>query len=119
MLDALEHPEARFREHPRAQRDRLLLTSLAAAYREMETLEGADASRWQWGKLQFNLCEHPLSPIVDPQKRARINVGPIPKDGGRSTVNASGYQTSDFRQVSGPSARLVIDLGNWDNSRSV
>jgi len=35
------------------------------------------------------------------------------------TVNASAYPTSDFRQTGGPSARLVIDVGNWDNSNAV
>jgi penicillin amidase len=118
MLDALEHPETRFRGNPTEQRDRLLLTSLGAAYREMQKLEGTDSS-WQWGKLHFNLCEHPLSPLLDEQTRARVNVGPIPKHGGRYTVNASAYRTSDFRQVVGPSARLIVDVGNWDSSKAV
>ena len=48
-----------------------------------------------------------------------MNVGPIPKHGGRYTVNASAYPASDFRQTGGPSARLVIDVGNWDNSKVV
>ena len=119
MLDALEHPETHFRGNPTEQRDRLLLSSLEAAYREMKGLQGQDPTQWQWGKLQFNLCEHPLSPILDQQTRATVNVGPIPKHGGRYTVNASLYQTSDFRQIGGPSARLVIDLGNWDNSQAI
>jgi len=119
MLDTLEHPATRFRADATEQRDRILLTSLRAAYQEMEKLQGANSSRWRWGKLQFNLCEHPLSPLLDEQARAKVNVGPIPKHGGRYTVNASGYRTSDFRQTSGPSARLVIDVGNWDNSRAV
>ena len=119
MLDALEHPETRFDGKAVEQRNRLLLTTLGAAYRDMEKLQGAEASRWQWGKLQFNLCEHPLSAILDEGTRSKVNVGPISKHGGRYTVNASGYRTSDFRQVSGPSARLVIDVGNWDNSRAV
>jgi len=119
MLDTLEHPEAQFRDNPTEQRDHLLLTSLGAAYREMEKLQGPDSTQWQWGKLQFNLCEHPLSPVLDEQTRSTANVGPIPKHGGRYTANASLYQTSDFRQIGGPSARLVIDVGNWDNSRAV
>ncbi len=119
MLDTLEHPETRFRGNATEQRDHILLTSLGAAYQEMEKLQGADSSQWKWGKLHFNLCEHPVSPILDEQTRAKINVGPIPKHGGRYTVNASGYRTSDFRQSLGPSARLVIDVGNWDNSRAV
>lgn len=119
MLDALEHPETRFRGNATEQRDRVLLTSLAAAYQDMKKLQGADSSQWRWGKLQFNLSEHPISPIVDERTRAKINVGPIPKHGGRYTVNASVYQAGDFRQIAGPSARLVIDVGNWDNSRAV
>jgi penicillin amidase len=119
MLDVLEHPETRFRGDPVAQRDHLLLTSLGAAYREMEKLQGSDSNQWQWGKLHFNLCEHPLSAILDEQSRANLNAGPTPKHGGRYTVNASGYQTSDFRQILGPSARLIIDVGSWDNSKAV
>jgi penicillin G amidase len=119
MLDALEHPETRFPGNAADQRDRILLASLGAAYREMETLQGGDSSQWQWGKLHFNLCEHPLSPVLDETTRAKVNVGPIAKHGGRYTVNASGYRTNDFRQILGPSARLIIDVGNWDNSRAV
>ena len=119
MLDALEHPESRFREKATDQRDRILLTSLGAAYRELEKLQGADSTQWRWGKLHFNICEHPLSPMLDKQTRAKVNVGPVPKHGGRYTVNASAYRTTDFRQIGGPSARLVIDVGNWDNSKAV
>jgi len=119
MLDALEHPETRFPGNPPEQRNSLLLKTLGAAYRDMEELQGPDSSQWQWGKLQFNLCEHPLSSLLDGQTRSTVNVGPTPKHGGRYTVNASVYQTSDFRQVGGPSARLIIDVGNWDNSKAV
>jgi penicillin G amidase len=119
MLDGLEHPETRFRGNSTEQRDRLLLTSLAAAYREMEKLQGLKSNQWQWGKLHFNLCEHPLSSILDEPTRAKLNTGPLPKHGSRYTVNASAYRTSDFRQIGGPSARLVIDVGNWDNSKAV
>ena len=119
MLDALEHPETRFQGNATEQRDRIVLTTLGAAYREMEKLQGADSNQWQWGRLHFNLSEHPLASTLDGQLRAEINVGPIPKNGGRYTVNASGYRSSDFCQVLGPSARLIIDVGNWDNSKAV
>jgi hypothetical protein len=49
----------------------------------------AQLPRWQWGKLHFNLSEHPLSSTLDEQTRAQINVGPIPKHGGRYAV--TGY----------------------------
>ena len=118
LLDGLEHPGTGSSPST-ALRDHVLLSSLGAAYREIEKLQGSNPSKWEWGKLQFNLSEHPLSPLLDEAMRAKVNVGPIPKHGGRFTVNASSYRTSDFRQLGGPSARLVIDVGNWDNSRAV
>jgi penicillin amidase len=51
--------------------------------------------------------------------RARINVGPIAKNGSAYVPSQSDYRVSDFRQISGPSVRVVIDVGNWDNSRAV
>jgi penicillin G amidase len=119
MLDTLEHPETRFGENAVEKRNQLLLTSLRSAYEEMEKLEGADANQWNWGKLQFNLSEHPFAAIVDDATRARINVGPIEKNGSPFVPNASGYRVSDFRQMSGPSIRVVVDVGNWDNSKAV
>jgi penicillin amidase len=119
MLDALEQPETHFGENAVEKRNQLLLTSLHDAYEEMERLQGPDAKQWNWGKLQYNLSEHPFAAIVDDATRARINVGPIEKNGGPFVPNASGYRARDFRQMSGPSVRVVIDVGNWDNSRAV
>jgi len=48
-----------------------------------------------------------------------VNVGPIPKHGSEYTTNQSTYREGDFRQTNGPSFRIVVDVGNWDNSRAV
>ncbi len=119
MLDTLEKPETRFGENASAKRDQLLVTTLAAAYAEMEKLQGPDATQWQWGKLHHNFNEHALAGAVDESLRARLNVGPVPKHGSANTPNQSSYRASDFRQANGPSVRLVIDVGNWDNSWAV
>jgi penicillin amidase len=63
--------------------------------------------------------EHPLAAAVDDAMRARINVGPMPKHGGAYTPNQSTYRVSDFRQTNGASFRVVVDVGNWDNSRAI
>jgi penicillin amidase len=63
--------------------------------------------------------EHPLAAVVDDATRARLNVGPLPKHGGAYTPNQSTYRAADFRQTNGPSFRVVVDVGNWDNSRAV
>jgi penicillin amidase len=119
MLGALEQPSTRFGERAAEKRDRLLLTTLDAAYAEMEKLQGPDPRSWRWGKLHHNFAEHPFAAIADEATRSRVNVGPLPKDGSEYTPNQSSYRADDFRQTNGPSLRVVIDVGDWDNSRAV
>ena len=119
MLQHLEDPSALFGPQGATRRDQLLLGSLKAAWEEMEKLQGPEPSMWQWGKFHHNLNEHPFAPVVDDAMRARINVGPIPKDGSEYTPSQSLPRVTDFRQLNGPSARMVVDVGNWDNSRAV
>jgi penicillin amidase len=119
MLEWLEQPTIRFGANPAAARNALLLSSLAGAFAEMEKLQGADPGAWQWGKLHHNLNEHSFAAVVDDATRARINVGPIPKHGSEYTPNQSLYRASDFRQLNGPSFRVIVDVGNWDNSRAI
>jgi penicillin amidase len=119
MLYVLENPATRLGENAAQKRNQVLLTSLRSAYEEMEKLQGPDAKQWKWGKLHYNLSEHPFAAIVDDAARAKINVGPIEKNGGPYVPSQSTYRVSDFRQTSGPSVRVVVDVGNWDNSQAI
>jgi penicillin amidase len=119
MLKALEQPGARFGADANGRRDQLLLATLRSAWEEMEKLEGKEPAMWQWGKLHFNLNEHPFAAAVDDAQRVRINVGPIAKNGSEYTPSQSLPRPSDFRQMNGPAVRLVVDVGQWDNSRAV
>ncbi|HZV63335.1 MAG TPA: penicillin acylase family protein [Telluria sp.] len=119
MLRGLEQPGPQFGANPRAGRDRLLLASLADAYRELARAVGPDAKSWRWGNLHYSYFAHPMSAMGDGAARARLNVGPFPRQGGADTVNQSSYRNTDFLQTNGPSFRVVIDVGNWDNSRAM
>jgi len=123
MLEALEKPETRFVSDQNGtaaeKRDRLLLASLVYAYIAMEKLQGPDAAAWQWGKLHHSLPRHPLLEALDGNLRAKLQPGPVPISGGPFTPNVSGYRPSDFEQLGGPSFRMIVDVGNWDNSRAV
>lgn len=112
MLDTLEHPS------DIAARNALLLNTLGEAYKDVSKLLGLDSTTWQWGRLQRTTFAHPLAPAVDEQTRARLNVGPFPRGGSEYTVNASSYN-ANFEQTAGPSFRMVLDVGNWDASRTV
>ncbi|HZC26495.1 MAG TPA: penicillin acylase family protein [Actinopolymorphaceae bacterium] len=97
-----------------AGRDRLLVSTLRAAYVEVERLLGKDPGRWSWGSLHTNQQRHPLG-FLDPS----LDVGPIPVGGSGTTVNVAPYLGTDFVQTIGPSYRMVVDVGNWDNSVAV
>jgi penicillin amidase len=123
MLEALEKPETRFVSDQNGtaaeKRDRLLLASLQSAYIEMEKLQGPDASAWQWGKLLHSLPRHPLFEAANGNLRAKLQPGPFPVGGDPFTPNVAAYRATDFEQLGGPSFRMVVDVGDWDNSRAV
>jgi penicillin G amidase len=119
LLDALEHPENRFGANPGSERDALLRRTLREAYEDSEKLAGPDPQQWKWGNLHQNLGEHPFSAIVDDKTRTTVNVGPFARGGSQFTPNLAAYRPDDFRVMLGPTVRLVIDVGNWDNSRAV
>ena len=119
LLEALEQPAAHFGMNAVARRDRLLLDSLAAAWNEMVRLQGSEPARWAWGRMQFSYFMHPMSQAVDAATRAKLDVGPLPRGGSAYTVNQSGYHPANFWQINGPSFRVVIDVGGWDNSRAM
>ena len=113
MLNMLEKPA------DVQSRDHVLLASLGYAYAEMERLEGADPKTWQWGKLHHSLPEHPMLGAVDGDLRARLQPGPFAAPGSSYTPNQAGYRPRDFQMTVGPSFRMVLDVGNWDDSRAV
>jgi len=119
LLSALENPAGYFGASAVQRRHALLLTTLRAAFVEMESLLGSDPQLWQWGKLHHNLNEHAFTSIVDESIRTKLDVGPIAKHGSEFTPNQSGYRVTDFRQTGGPSFRIIVDVGNWDNSRAM
>jgi penicillin amidase len=47
------------------------------------------------------------------------DVGRLPKGGSGSTVMNAGYRLSDCRVITGASFRMVVDVGNWDESRAI
>ncbi len=119
LLDTLEKPAPVLGTDAIAKRDWILLTSLKLAWADSQRLLGNDPTQWQWGKLQHTLITHPFASAVDATTAAKLNVGPLPRQGGAHTPNQSSYDPRDFRQLAGPSFRVVIDVGNWDNSRAI
>jgi penicillin G amidase len=119
LLQGLEKPETRFAKDAVARRNEVLETSLLLAWADMQRLGGADPAKWRWGQLQQAFFAHPLANAAEEPTRDRLNIGSWPKQGGTDTVNLSSYDPATFRLYAGPSFRMVLDVGNWDNSRAV
>jgi penicillin amidase len=119
MMHALERPAARFGRNAKEKRDQLLLASLGAAYAELEKAAGPNPQAWHWGNLHYSYYAHPMSIMGEGSLRGKLNVGPFPAQGGANTVSQSSYRPTDFLKINGPSFRVVVDVGNWDNSRAM
>ena len=100
-----------------ADRDQALLDSLKNATAKLIQLEGADSSKWTWGRLHVVRFRHPLE--RSPESGASLDLGPVPRPGDEYTVNATEYFDDSFEQVSGASYREILDTSDWDQSLAV
>ena len=117
LVRVLENPDDRFGTDARAGRDELLASCLTDAFRDCEKRMGASPSAWSWGELHSGYFSHALSGLSAEQ--AHWDVGPLPVGGSSSTPMHTGYRPSDFRAMHGASVRLVMDVGEWDNSIAI
>lgn len=99
----------------RAAADRVMTTSLAAAVAEVEDILGGDRDSWLWGSLHRALLRHPQAALLGDKHNSWTSVGPVARGGSGDTVGCTTY-SPDFVQTIGASFRVVVDVGEWDNS---
>jgi penicillin amidase len=99
----------------------VIVDCLAAVVRDLEQRYGPDPANWAWGRIRPLTLMHPLG---DPLRSSRplqllLNRGPFPCGGDANTVCAAGNTPLDptGRVTFTASLRLVIDVGNWDETR--
>jgi len=115
VIDWITAPDGRFGSNPSAGRDTLLVRSLSEGVRDLASKLGPDMNGWQYGQEKYKhaFIRHALSPAVSAEIRKQLDVGPAPRGGSASTLNAAG---SGDIQNTGASLRIVADTGDWDNS---
>ena len=102
-------------------RDDIFTRSFQKAIAELEDRLGKDQSRWTWGALHTSTFENGtlgksgIFLIED-----LFNRGPFPTSGGKSIVNATSWNsTLGYEVTNVPSMRMIVDLGNLNNSFTV
>jgi penicillin amidase len=119
IIGMLEQPAGAFGAEPEKARDALVLRTLADAVAEARSLLGPDRTTWRWDRLASTYLQHRLAPLAAPAQRDAMNVGPIAAAGDANVVGVAEYDPWTFRTVGGASVRLVMDVGNWDNSLAI
>jgi penicillin amidase len=100
-------------------RDQALLASLGEAVKSLRGQLGPDPAAWSWGALHHALFQPAAAALAPPALRAQMTVGPLEVRGGASTPAASTWRPGDYTANAGASVRLVMDVGDWDNSVAV
>ncbi len=88
--------------------------TLAAAWADAQALLGQDPATWRWDALHGLGLRHALAGLFPEQPNlalSRLNLG-----GGPSSPNYGPYRAADFGIITGPSVRLLMDVGDWDAS---
>lgn len=119
LVAALESPDVSFGADPAAARDQILRDSLGAAVADVASKLGPDPSTWRWGRLHVAKFDHALMPLADKATAAQLSVGPLAYGGAANVPRAATYRRADYRLLSGASFRMVLDVGNWDASRTI
>jgi len=101
-----ERPAGWFKDY-----DELLIDSLAAGISAGEKIAGSNVAEWDYGQWIALHLDHPVIgqlPVIGGSFHIG-RIGPVPMSGSPSSIK----QTT---QRLGPSMRMVIDLGNLDQS---
>jgi len=115
MLEWLLNPsEFVFGRKPEKSRDKAIIASLDLAVNKLEEMIGPDMHEWSLGKIHRADVIHPLSHLVGPELKAKINVAPLPRGGANNTLNVN---WGNDRQLAGASFRIIVDTSDWDLAR--
>ena len=101
-------------------RDEILSRTLTTARLDLTVDLGKDAGDWQWGRLHTAAPQHPVlggDTVPDPVRQL-VNPRPLAVGGGSSIVDATAWDAASgsYEVTSGPSMRMVVDLGDLDAS---
>ena len=87
----------------------------------VEIFDSSDSNDWKWGKIHTityptNLLGEAGIPILT----GLVNIGPVETSGSNFAINSTDWGFGDdFTIGSYPSMRMVVDLSNLDNSRTL
>jgi penicillin G amidase len=115
LLQWMEKPGLVFQKDAIENRDAFLKEAFTKAVQSLSERLGSNISNWQYGQEAYkhSQIQHALSHVVNDSLKQILNTPLAPRGGYSHTVGATG---SSLNQSSGASFRMIVDVGNWDNS---
>jgi penicillin amidase len=113
-----------FGSDPIAERNNLMITTLATARANITRFQKGEPDTWRWGKTHTVTFRHPLNQ-TEPGAAQALDLGPVERPGDGNTVNATGGPVGPrptggaYTQTSGASYREIMDTADWDRSLAV
>lgn len=94
-------------------------SALDAVVERLRVGQGDDPAAWAWGRVRPATLHHPMGERR-PLDRV-FNLGPWPCGGDPNTVSQAGSPVIDplSSPLAMPTLRMVVEVGDWDNSRFV
>ncbi|MDH5474624.1 MAG: penicillin acylase family protein [Cyclobacteriaceae bacterium] len=113
IMGWITSPDDRFGDNPVQGRDQFLTDAFNNGIIYLEELLGDDISIWQYGqkKYKHTYLNHALGTFANPETKAKLNIGPLPRGGNAYTPGSTGRNN---QQSSGASFRMIVNTGDWD-----
>jgi penicillin amidase len=101
-------------------RDAVSAVALDDVATELSARLGTDPAKWRWGTLHTVTFAHALSAGLPGPLHALFDIGPYERAGDGYSVNNGAFALATaYTLRSHASERMLVDLGDLDNSRAV
>lgn len=99
-------------------KNEIIRMSLEESIRVLKQWLGGEPKEWRWGEVHEVEFGHVFG--ENSLLRSLFNVGPFPVGGSHSTVWKGDFRIrKPFRNYLGPSLRMIVDLADENNTRTV
>jgi penicillin amidase len=118
IITYLSSPNEMFGNDFETNRIDFLKKTFSIAINTLVEKFGNNMEDWVYGQPGYKhaVIYHPLSRAVNKEFQEKFNVGPAPRGGNGYTPGSTG---NGLNQSSGASFRVIIPVGDWDNSLGI
>ena len=111
----LKTPDEKFGRNPVEGRNKFLKETFETAIAELKEKLGGSIDDWKYGQVKYKhiTMANDVAGMLNPQVKAKVDLGPLPRGGNGYTVNNT---SQNDNQSHGATFRIITDVGDWDKT---